>query len=198
MRDACDGSAFAEPHGSKFDSNIECPCADEGLPRSIPARDRPAFSYGPQRSTRPCAGCRQTRSRSECSIERPRPSRARHRYGSQERAAAKRPKQEHALPKYLTFGCRNSASGWCAHGRRNRKPRPLTIDPPEIDEFQERPLERHGRIVSGLVRTHGKIHSPMRQKVWFEESGNTADQGRPIRKSAGKAGRDAAKIPSGV
>ncbi len=83
-------------------------------------------------------------------------------------------------------------------GGANRKPRPLTIDPPEIDEFQERPLERHGRIVSGLVRTHGKIHSPMRQKVWFEESGNTADQDRPIRKSVGKSGREAAKIPSGV
>src|SRR5258708_36485886 len=82
-------------------------------------------------------------------------------------------------------------------GGANRKPRPLTIDPPEIDEFQERPLERHGRIVSGLVRTHGKIHSPMRQKVWFEESGNTADQDRPIRKSVGKSGREAAKIPSG-
>src|SRR5258705_10066597 len=38
----------------------------------------------------------------------------------------------------------------------------------------------------------------MRQKVWFEESGNTADQDRPIRKSVGKSGREAAKIPSGV
>src|SRR5258708_1347551 len=80
----------------------------------------------------------------------------------------------------------------------NRKPRSLTIDQPEIDEFQERLLKRLGRIVPGVVRTDRKMHSPVRQKVWFEERRNPADQGRPVRESVGKAGGDAAKIPCGM
>src|SRR5258708_27700093 len=83
-------------------------------------------------------------------------------------------------------------------GGANRKPRSFTVDPPEIDEFQERFLERHSRIVPGVVRTDRKIHSPMRQKVWPKERRNTADQDRPIRESVGKARRDASKIPSGM
>src|SRR5258707_614851 len=83
-------------------------------------------------------------------------------------------------------------------GGANRKPRSQTVDPPEIDEFQERFLERHGRIEPGVVRTDRKIHSPMRQKVWPKERRNTADQDRPIRESVGKARRDASKIPSGM
>src|SRR5258707_127702 len=73
-------------------------------------------------------------------------------------------------------------------GGANRKPRSLTIDPSEIDQLQERFLEGHGRIVPGVVRTDGKIHSRMRQKIWFEERRNTADQSRPIRERDGKAG----------
>ncbi len=62
-----------------------------------------------------------------------------------------------------------------AHVRgANGQARLAAIDQGKVDEIEQRALERHGRIVPGVVGAERHVRSPKRHEVGDEETRNAA------------------------
>ena len=72
------------------------------------------------------------------------------------------------------------------------------IDQIEIDEFGQRPLQRRGGVIAGLIGAERIAVAGMRQRVGPEEAGNAVGHGRPIGQLFVEAGKDVAKTPDRV
>jgi hypothetical protein len=73
--------------------------------------------------------------------------------------------------------------------------RPALVQQIEIDEIGERPLQRHRRIVAGVIGAKRIGIAGMRQRIGPEEAGDAVGDRGPVRKLFVEAGNDVAKAP---
>src|SRR6516162_8538082 len=67
-----------------------------------------------------------------------------------------------------------------------RQPRPATLDERKVDEIGQGLLKRSRRVEAGFVLSERIMCAEKSQRIGFEESRNTAEQGRPIGRRVGE------------
>ena len=79
-------------------------------------------------------------------------------------------------------------------GGADRQPRRALIDQIEIDQLGQRPFQRRGGIVAGVVGAERIAVAGMSQRIGPEETGNAVGHRRPVRELSLKPGKMSRKL----
>jgi hypothetical protein len=77
----------------------------------------------------------------------------------------------------------------------NRQARCALVDQIEIHQLRQRPLQRRGRVIAGIVGAERIAVAGMGQRVRPEKAGNAVGHRRPIRELFVEVRQDVAKAP---
>jgi hypothetical protein len=72
------------------------------------------------------------------------------------------------------------------------------IDQIEINELAQRPLQRRGRVIAGIIGAERIAVAGMGQRIGPEEARNAVGHGRPVRELFIEARKDVAKAPDRI
>ena len=83
-------------------------------------------------------------------------------------------------------------------GGADRQARRALIDQIEIHQLRQRPFQRRGRVIAGIVGAERIAVAGMGQRVGPEETWNAVGYRRPVREFFVEARKDVAKIPDRI